>query len=294
MTTPTQHQRARRDARRPNPPPMRLTERDIQIMQAVYEYRVLTTQHLQTLFFSSVHQTYARLSALYHHGFLDRQFLGVYADKMNTPILYVLDKRGAEVLQARQGIDLAWSKDLKQVTPTFLEHTLAINTVRVAVAKACQQPGFRLVTWQGESELKAGYDRVTIRSESGRLQSVSLIPDSYFVLETPKGTGHFFLELDRGTETTQRFKTKILAYQGYYQSGAYQRRYNTRSLRVLTVTLSETRAANLLRVTEAAGGKQRYWFTLLEQIRPETVLSAPHWRVATHEERQPLIGAHET
>ena len=66
---------------------------------------------------------------------LDRKFLGVYADKMNTPILYVLDRRGAELLQGQRGIELNWSRDAKQVTFTFLEHTLAINQVRVAVDK---------------------------------------------------------------------------------------------------------------------------------------------------------------
>src|SRR5690606_23175009 len=93
-------QRARRDERAANPPPIHLTERDQAVIKAVYEYRVLTTQQLKTLFFPSLHQAYARLAALYHHGFLARQFTGVYADKMNTPILYTLDRRGAELLRA--------------------------------------------------------------------------------------------------------------------------------------------------------------------------------------------------
>jgi hypothetical protein len=281
--------RARRDARKETPNAIRLTQRDIEIVRAVYDYRLLTTQHLKTLFFPSRHQAYARLSALYHHGFLNRVFLGVYADKMNTPILYVLDKRGAELLQAEQGIDVVWSKELKSLTTQFLEHTLAINSVRVAVAKAAMDFGYALLVWKGENEIKADYDYVTIRGQTGRMQSVSVIPDSYFALETPKGKAHFFLELDRGTMTTQRFKTKILAYQTYYGSGAYQRRFETRSLRVLTVTTGPGRAANLQRVTEEAGGKQRYWFTTLDQVTPQTVLSAPIWHVATNTQSEPLI-----
>ncbi|MBK8025150.1 MAG: replication-relaxation family protein [Chloroflexi bacterium] len=69
--------------------------------------------------------------------------------------------------------------------------------------------------WRGENDLKADYDRVNIRSESGRLVNVSVIPDSYFVLQTPLGVAHFFLELDRGTMTVKRFKNKIVAYQTY-------------------------------------------------------------------------------
>lgn len=292
MTEP--RQRARRDKRTHQPKAMRLTDRDIAIIRTVYDYRVMTTQQLQTLFFSSTHQAYARLSLLYHHGFLDRQFLGVYADKMNTPILYVLDKRGAELLQARLGLEVHWSKDQKQVSDHFLEHTLAINTVRVAVAKACQQqPNYQLVEWRGENDLKADYDYVTIKTSAGKNQAVSVIPDSYFVLDTPHGKGHFFLELDRGTMTTQRFKQKITAYQAYYLTGAYQRRYQSKSLRVLTVTLSHARLASLKTVTEAAGGKLRFWFATLDHLRPETVLTVPLWQVATTLETHALIQAKE-
>lgn len=285
-----QRQRARRDERVPDPPPIRLTERDLDVIQAVYEYRVLTTQHLQALFFPSVHRAYERLSALYQHGFLDRRFLGVYIDKMNTPILYVLDKRGAEVLQAQRGIEVEWSSSLKQVSTQFLEHGLAINQVRIAFTLACRaQAGFELVRWRGENDLKADYDRVTIRTATGRSETVSLIPDSYFVLNTPLGVAHFFLELDRGSMATKRFGQKVAAYIQYYRSGVYQQRYQTKSLRVLTVTISPTRLDNLKRVTEGVGGEQRFWFTTLDTLTTATVLRHPIWQVATLTAPQALI-----
>ena len=108
-------------------------------------------------------------------------------------------------------------------------------------------------------------------------------------MQTPRGVAHFFLELDRGTMTTRRFKQKILAYQVYYASGAYQRRYGTRSLRVLTVTTSAGRTESLKRISEQAGGKQRYWFTTLEEITPQTILETPIWQVATQSALQPLV-----
>ena len=281
---------ARRDQRLPKPTPMRLTERDLDILQAVSDYELLTTQQLQTLFFPSWHTAYARLSLLYHHALLDRKFLGLHADNANTPMLYSLDKRGAQVLQAERGQDLAWRPRRKSLTVTFLEHTIAINQVRVAVAKASRiTDGFELLRWQGENELKGDYERVTIETDTGRKVNVSLIPDSYFVLQTPKGVAHFFLELDRGTMTVKRFKSKILAYQAYYASGAYQRRYETRSLRVLTVTTSPNRAEHLKTVTEAVGGRNRYWFTTLDQVVPQTVLETPIWQVATQVTVQPLV-----
>lgn len=282
-------QRARRDERAANPPPIRLTKRDLAVIKAVYEYRILTTQQLKTLFFPSLHQAYARLAALYHHGFLARQFTGVHADKMNTPILYTLDRRGAELLRAELGLEVQWSREITRVGRPFLEHTRAINSVRVAVTVACGAPHYQLLAWHGESELKADYERVSVRTPSGRTSLVPVVPDSYFRLQTPRGVAHFFLELDRGTMTTQRFRTKVMAYQAYYQSGAFQRRYQARGLRILTVTTSQARAVNLKRATEAAGGAQRFWFALLEQITPHTVLTAPIWMVATKEALEALV-----
>ena len=288
--TKSERRHTRRDVRPTDPTPMRLTERDLDILQAVYEYELLTTQQLQTLFFPSWHTAYRRLARLYRHRLLDRKFLGMHADSVNTPALYVLDKRGVQVLRAQRGREMVWRQRLKPLSITFLEHTIAINHVRVAVAKACQDTaGFALVRWQGENELKGDYDRVTIESDTGRKVNVSLIPDSYFVLQTPKGVAHFFLELDRGTMTVKRFKSKILAYQAYYASGAYQRRYDTRSLRILTVTSSTKRAEHLKQMTELVGGKQRYWFSTLDQLAPETVLERPIWQVATQTEAQPLV-----
>src|SRR6185436_8751873 len=104
-----------------------------------------------------------------------------------------------------------------------------------------RQAGLELLTWVGERDLKADYDRVSIRTSSGKQQPVSLIPDGYFVLKTPKGNTHIFLELDRGTTTSKRFRQKIVAYRTYHQSGAYERRYHARNYRMITVTTSERR-----------------------------------------------------
>ena len=54
---------------------MRLTARDVEILKAVHECRVLRGDQLQALFFGSQSTASYRLSRLYQHGFLDRHFL---------------------------------------------------------------------------------------------------------------------------------------------------------------------------------------------------------------------------
>ncbi|MCZ7545110.1 MAG: replication-relaxation family protein [Anaerolineae bacterium] len=282
--------RRRRDQRLKHPPPMQLTGRDKQVIEAVYQYRVLRQDQVQKLFFGSKSTAQSRLARLYDHGFLERQFLLVRGGIMNSPIVYLLDRKGAELLRAECGYeDVRWHGRGKTLSSDFMDHALAINDFRIAVELASRRLGYQVVTWLGETELKADYDRVSLRSATGRQRMVSLIPDSYFVVDTPHGKAHFFLEVDRGTMPLKRFRTKVQAYLAYYRSGGYERRYGTRSLRILVVGLGEGRLASLSTVTESAGGKRRFWFGLLSALDAERVLDQSVWSVAGEERHMALI-----
>src|SRR5579859_6326821 len=109
--------RRKRNERESNPPPMELTERDIQILDMVYRCRVLRQDHIHALFFgSSKTASQRRLALLYHHGFLARRFLTVRASYLLSPALYVLDRRGATCLRTALGYDeLHWQTGDTQV-----------------------------------------------------------------------------------------------------------------------------------------------------------------------------------
>lgn len=280
--------RQRRDQRPRKPTPMHLTERDKQVIEAVHLYRVLRQDQIQVLFFGAQKAAQRRLIRLYHHGFLERLFLPVVAGR--SPTFYVLDRRGAELLRSEFGYDdLHWYNSSKDLKTDFLEHTIAINDFRIAVTRAAQQSGYRVLVWKSESDLKASYDRVTVRIPSGRAHNYPIVPDSYFALETPLGRAHFFIEVDRGTETTERFKGKIRAYTAYYETGGYEKRFQTKSLRVLTIAIGEKRLLNLKKATEDVNGRRRYWFALASELKPDTVFSAPVWRVAGESQPRRLI-----
>jgi hypothetical protein len=271
-----QQERLRRQIRATHPPRMRLTARDVEILKTVAEYRIVRQDHIQTLFFGSRSTAQYRLSHLFQHGFLARHFLPVYAGW--SPTLYTLDTRGVEMLRSEwQYTAPTWNP---HVGHEFLAHTLSIADVRVAISLACRAVNYKLILWRSEAEMKADYDRVMIRLANGSNQTISLIPDSYFVVETPQGRAHFFVELDRGTETLKRFAIKVLAYQAYVANGQYQKRYPTRSLRVLTVTTSPKRLAHLKTTTEQVGGGRMFWFATANDVLPEKALTAPIWHIA--------------
>lgn len=271
---------------------MRLMQRDVEIIKAVYDYRILKGDQIQELFFGSQSTASFRLSRLYQHGYLDREFLPTMGGIASSPILYSLGKKGADVLFEKYGIsreELRKKVGRRELSPLFLEHILQINQIRIAVTLAAKDEGYFLESWFDDALLKLDYDHVMIDTSTGMKKNVSIIPDSYFVLEVPQGRAHFFMELDRGTMTLGRYKQKIQAYRKYISSGEYQRRYHTKSLRVLTVTLNETRLKNLIQKTEEVEGGRVFWFTTLDQISNESVLSSPIWNVAKKQKSHILI-----
>lgn len=169
----------------------------------------------------------------------------------------------------------------KSLSGMFLEHSLAINDVRIAVTLACERQGWTVQTWLTESEIKADYDRVRV---PGRRQPVALVPDGYVCIAVPeRGVTHCFLELDRGTMTTARFRDKVAAYVAYYRGGAYARRFNAQGFRVLTVVdgVGTGRVASLTATTATVPGRgRRFWFAHRDQVSATSVLTEAIWSVA--------------
>ncbi len=279
-----------RDRRPAQPRPMRETERDRQIVQLVYDYRILSQAQLERLLRKSRSTVQQALVRLYHHRYLERVFLPV-AYGGSSPTLYILDRRGTELLRGLGYEDFTGLPD-RDLSGLFLEHTLAMNAFRINVAEACARLGWRIQSWRTENEIKADYDRVLVRTAT-RVQKIPIVPDGHFVIEVPgRGVSYFFLELDRGKMDLKRFKTKVLGYVEYYKSGAYQQRFGAKSFRVLTVVDTRTRArADHLAAESArvAGIGRRFWFGHLPALDPTQVLTGPVWQVAGGRDPTPLF-----
>jgi len=262
---------------------MRLTERDVQVILAVYDYRALRRDQVELLFFPSKNTANERLQRLFHHRFLERRWLPVEFGRGTSQAIYLLAERGADLVAGQMGIDrgaVNWQEAHNEVGSLFLEHALMINDVRIAVSLAAQQGGYAIEKWVKEEALKGMREYVSLTTEGGARRKVAVIPDAYLVLSLGDKRAHFFLEVDRGTEANKRWAQKVCAYMVYTQSGRYSERYGTRSLRVLTVTIGAKRMANLKSTTEKAGGGTMFWFTTVEHVQAGEFLNEPVWEVA--------------
>jgi hypothetical protein len=232
------------------------------------------------------------------------------------PLVYFLTKQGAALSAESLGMDLSeldWHPrdNVAGAGYLFLDHLLRTNDVRVSFTLAAEQAAIELVQWVDDRALKRSHwkDYVEIGEERHK---VAVVPDGYFQLcqqlvsdyehqgeafvQEETINTHYFLEVDLATVVgrsgipgRRTWARKVQAYSVYHASGAYQARYGTSSLRVLTVTTGEKRLENLLHITEEAGGRNRFWFTTFDELMPETALHGAIWRIAGRDGRHALL-----
>jgi hypothetical protein len=123
---------------------------------------------------------------------------------------------------------------------------------------------------------------------------VSIVPDAYFQLKLPSGKSlACCFEMDLGTSTVaprqwqaRSWRRKMLAYRRLLEDLPVAPGWAAAPFIVTTCTTSTTRMAHLRRVCEAAGGDQRFWFTHLDNLNANDILTGPVWSVVGKGETQ--------
>ena len=181
-----------------------VTERDQLICLDLHEHRVLTTDQLYELHFSSIQRARARLSQLNELGVIwrirPRTHLG------SLPWHYILDEMGAMIVAEYLGIDqreLGYRNDRKRtlIDGQRLRHTREANGffTRMIYAARSTDSSTRVAEWRGEAWC-------------ARRWQLHLRPDGYARLEGPRGPLELVLELDLGTENRGRLEDKMERY----------------------------------------------------------------------------------
>lgn len=243
---------------------MVLTERDREIIRAVHENRFLRRDQIERLFFSTTAAANARLLLLFQHHFLDRLYLPVAVG--SSQAVYALDREGARLIAHGEHLHLSqvtWKRKHNRVEFFFLEHTVAVSELHVALEVASRaRDDVMVAEWKREGFLT----REKLRDPEDDERRLFVSPDAFFALAVPGGSMYFFVEVDLGTETLERFRRKIRAYQEYYRTGRYEERHDHHSFRVLTVGESAGRLANLIEVAHEEGAGKMFLFGMASQI----------------------------
>lgn len=296
---------------------IRLQRRDVELLMALHTARYMTAPQIAALFWreskpgtkdphaSKLRASQRRLRQLAEEELVRRIEIPVKMGEGRKPYVYALAKGAVPILESVgiSGDDVEWKQKPREENSPFLEHLLASVDFRIALTLACEQhPDVTLVEWMDERELKRDPDRVEIKSKRGKQQSVAIVPDAAFTLRIVQAGGKAgrifrFVEIDRATVTVEPSKwkrrgwaKKVRAYLSYLdrrtvrQGGGavtqFTARYGAPTARILTVTTTDLRLANLKAATEKVGGGSLFWFTTFEQVTSETVLTAPIWQEA--------------
>lgn len=180
------------------------TERDQLICVDLYEHRVLTTNQLFELHFTSLQRTRARLLQLYDMGVLWRNRPRAHLGSL--PWHYTLDEIGAWIVAEHLGIELravGYRDDRKRtlVDSPRLSHTRAANSffTRMIYVARSTESSIEVAEWRGEAWC------------AGRWQG-HVRPDGFARLEGAGESLELLLELDLGTENRSRLEDKMERY----------------------------------------------------------------------------------
>ncbi len=249
-----------------------LQRRDLQLLKELDTMRVIDREQAKRVAgFRSTTRANTRLLSLTRAGVLRRTFIGSVGSGQKS--LYTLSPKGAALVEARvPGLPFRPSRNL--VSSPFLLHQLKINEIFLTLK---HQPipveGVRFRRW--------------ISFHHPVAQSVQLIPDGYCELELAGNIRPMFIEVDLGQEDSSVWLNKIQRYLQLALSGQFTQMFRAPQFRVLIITSTERRVANIRKTTAKLTDKI-FWFTSFEAIHRDGFWSSI-WLRPIGDQRQPLL-----
>lgn len=186
--------------------PRGLDARERAVMLAIYEHKVLLTEHLKAMFFGSLRRAQDRLRQLAQLGLIETWYPPQPRGTGKAPGHHTLTESGAQLVASLLGIARS---ELRYVVKdegnreqdAYLAHRIGVNEFFCSLIQAGRANiGHGLAKWVPER---------TVRTGDGWIR-----PDSYGVYLHTGGALDFYLEYDRGTETTRQLANKLAGYIG--------------------------------------------------------------------------------
>jgi Replication-relaxation len=220
-----------------------LSERERAVLTSVDQFRFLTTGQLQTLHFGD-HATetagarigrrvLARLAELRVIEHLERRIGGIRAG--SASYVWRVGATGDRLLRQASGEGRRARR--KEPSPRYLDHALAIADCYIALVLAARR---------GEVELQAVETEPGCwrRFLGGSGAPETLKPDLYLVTAAGEFEDHWFVEVDRSTESLNTLLRKCAQYERYGRTGREQAAAGVFP-RVLWVVMDKSRATKL-------------------------------------------------
>ena len=196
-----------------------LSTRDLEIIQKVFELRLMSTRQIEAVYFdiedyasalSAARSCRRVLAGLTRDRLLvrlDRRVGGVRAG--SASYIYALGPVGHRMLETAGN-----RPRFREPTTTFVDHTLAVTQLVVDVTLASRVGAFEILSCQSEPRCW--------REFSGLGGPMFLRPDLFLALGVGDYEMRWFVEIDMGSEHLPVLLRKCHIYDAYYRSGKEQ------------------------------------------------------------------------
>jgi Replication-relaxation len=196
-----------------------LTERDLQLLDLVYELRGCTSRQLHARFWGEarpVAACYRRLAKLVDGGYLASRRLPSKTGVGSGKRFLALGPAGRRVISSRHRLPLKEIVTADASSFFFADHHEMVGDVRVALDASLKvEAGVVLRGWVPETDLRGSPIRITdtfkVRGTE-RSRVVTLVPDAEFTLAVGGRAQRYFLEADMGTIAMSRLLVRIRGY----------------------------------------------------------------------------------
>lgn len=184
---------------------------DWELLNEVARFRLTSTQQLQRIHYgpstSDSRRCRRRLNQLVELGALDRlpRRVGGRGRGSDSSVLRI-GRAGQRLLAGTGGAGPAW-----QPSAAFAAHTLGIVDLYVELHEQCQLARLKLIEFTPEPG--------AWRKFTWQMKPATLKPDAFTIVKLGGMERHYFIELDRGTESMKVIGNKIGRYLDYYHSG---------------------------------------------------------------------------
>lgn len=204
---------------------MRLSERDVAVLESLRAHRLLRTNHVRRLHFAYGHATINAatgatmrvLTRLESHGLvtrLGRRIGGVRSG--SSGIVWQLGATGERLLRTMHGEKQR--RRYVEPSPAFTAHTLAVADLAVTLHELRDRGVIELIRIETEPSCWRSF-----ASPHGTLEWLK--PDLYVVTADGDYEDHWFFEADLATEHPPVVVRKAKIYQRYAATGAHQARH---------------------------------------------------------------------
>ena len=233
----------------PSPKPLLLTPRDEDILQAVYQYRYVTSLDIAHLLFRPSYMPYvrSRLSRLAGGKDLEENThlcrFQLPSTLGNRERIFTLGTLGRKFLENEKGKAADWffrPNKMKFFSHSAILHHLLLTRFLVATSWWCQNREDVILREERISYDLAKHPLQVKLTRNKKEITLRVIPDAWMLFEKSDSKYAVLFELDRGMEYQEKFKQHVRSRIAFIRSGKYQETFGVPGVIVSYLTTGQT------------------------------------------------------